>query len=360
MDSVKNFFQTLFDKKVRSRTISFLIVILGYILVEILLKSGNLSSMFQSLLVPVTCYMVAALGLNLNVGVSGELNLGQAGFMSLGAFMGVCVSGSLAPLISNGIVRLVLAMVCGALIASLFGFLIGVPVLKLQGDYLAIVTLAFGEIIKSLINNMFIGFDANGFQFSFVENRLKLAPGGKALINGPMGATGTQRIATFTAGIILVLIALAIIYNIMFSRSGRAIQACRDNRIAAESVGIHVANTKMLAFVISAGLAGAAGALFGLNYSTLVPAKFDFNLSILILVYVVLGGLGNMTGTIISTIILVLLPELLRGLQDYRMLIYAVVLILMMILSNNAKVLQFIEGMKQKFSLKKKEAVLDE
>ena len=360
MKKIKSFFRALFDRKVRSRTISFLIVILGYIVVEILLKSGNLSSMFQSLLVPVTCYMVAALGLNLNVGVSGELNLGQAGFISLGAFMGVCVSGALAPVVSNTLLRLLLAIVCGALIASVFGFLIGVPVLKLQGDYLAIVTLAFGEIIKSLINNLYIGFDANGFQFSFVENKLKLAPGGKALINGPMGATGTQRIATFTVGIILVLAALIVIYNIMYSRSGRAIQACRDNRIAAESVGIHVANTKMLAFVISAALAGAAGALYGLNYSTLVPAKFDFNLSILILVYVVLGGLGNMTGTIISTIILVLLPELLRGLQDYRMLIYAIVLILMMILSNNAKVREFAESMKQKLTSRKREEAANE
>ena len=360
MKKIKSFFRALFDRKVRSRTISFLIVILGYIVVEILLKSGNLSSMFQSLLVPVTCYMVAALGLNLNVGVSGELNLGQAGFMSLGAFMGVCVSGALAPVVSNTLLRLLLAIVCGALIASVFGFLIGVPVLKLQGDYLAIVTLAFGEIIKSLINNLYIGFDANGFQISFVENKLKLAPGGKALINGPMGATGTQRIATFTVGIILVLAALIVIYNIMYSRSGRAIQACRDNRIAAESVGIHVANTKMLAFVISAALAGAAGALYGLNYSTLVPAKFDFNLSILILVYVVLGGLGNMTGTIISTIILVLLPELLRGLQDYRMLIYAIVLILMMILSNNTKVREFAESMKQKLTSRKREEAANE
>jgi branched-chain amino acid transport system permease protein len=357
MENKKNFFQKLFDRNMRNRTFSFLIVILGYIAVEAMLRTGNLSSMFQSLLVPMTCYIVAALGLNLNVGVSGELNLGQAGFMSLGAFTGVCISGSLAPMISNGIVRLVIAIIIGALVAGIFGFLIGVPVLKLQGDYLAIVTLAFGQIIKSLINNMFIGFDEQGFQFSFVENKLHLLPGGKTLINGPMGATGTQRISNFTVGIILVLIALAIIYNIIYSRSGRAIQACRDNRIAAESVGIHVANTKMLAFVISASLAGAAGALYGLNYSTLLPAKFDFNLSILILVYVVLGGLGNMTGTIISTIILVLLPELLRGLQDYRMLIYAVVLILMMILSNNEKVRSLASKVRQSLPFGRREEV---
>ena len=361
MKTNKNIFAKLFSREYRSRLISFLIIILGYIVIELLMATGNLSSMFQSLLVPVTCYIVAALGLNLNVGVSGELNLGQAGFMCIGAFSGVCVSGALAGIIPNGIIRLLIAIVIGALLASLFGILIGVPVLKLQGDYLAIVTLAFGEIIKSLINNVYVGFDSNGFQFSFVENKLKLAPGGKALISGPMGATGTQRIATFTVGVILILAALAIIYNLIYSRSGRAIQACRDNRIAAESVGIHVANTKMLAFVVSAALAGAAGALYGLNYTTLIPSKFGFNLSILILVYVVLGGLGNMTGTIISTIVLVLLPELLRGLQDYRMIIYSVILILTMILSNNEKVKTFAAGLRKKLTGNRtKEAAADE
>ena len=353
MKTENNFFKKLFAKNYRSRTISFLIIIVGYIAVEALMMSGNLSSMFQSLLVPVTCYIGAAIGLNLNVGVSGELNLGQAGFMCIGAFSGVCVSGALAPFISNGIVRLLLAIIVGAALAALFGMIIGIPVLKLQGDYLAIVTLAFGEIIKSLINNMYIGFDSEGFQFSFVENKLHLGPGGKALISGPMGATGTERISTFTIGVLLILAALFIVYNLMYSRSGRAIMACRDNRIAAESVGIHVANTKMLAFVVSASLAGAAGALYGLNYSTLVPSKFGFNLSILILVYVVLGGLGNMTGTIISTIVLVLLPELLRGLADYRMIIYAVILIITMILTNNDTFKGWIAKLKNSLSFKK-------
>jgi branched-chain amino acid transport system permease protein len=177
--------------------------------------------------------------------------------------------------------------------------------------------------------------DSEGLHVSFVQSNFKLQPGGKMLLNGPMGATGTQKIANFTVGAVLIVIALLIVYNMMFSRSGRAIMAARDNRIAAESVGIPISKTKMLAFVTSAALAGAAGALYGLNYSTLVPNKFDFNTSILILVYVVLGGLGNMTGTIISTVVLILLPELLRSLQDYRMLIYAVVLIVIMLVTNN-------------------------
>ena len=306
----------------------------AYIILEVMLKTGNLSSLLTGLLVPATCYLVAAIGLNLNVGVSGELNLGQAGFMAVGAFSGVCVSGYLADSLP-AVPRLILAILVGMLLTALVGFLIAIPVLKLQGDYLAIVTLAFGQIVMNLIMNLYVAYDSTGIKVSFVESNFELGEGGKYLINGPMGATGTQRIANFTAGIILVLFSLIIVYNLIYSRTGRAIMAARDNRIAAESIGIDIAKTKMMAFVISASLAGAAGALYGLNYSTMVASKFDYNTSILILVYVVLGGLGNFNGTLISTVVLFLLPQLLRGLQDYRMLIYAVILILIMLVTNN-------------------------
>ncbi|MBO6149025.1 MAG: branched-chain amino acid ABC transporter permease [Lachnospiraceae bacterium] len=350
-----NIFSKLLDAKHRGRTGSFALVIISYIIIEALMHTGSLSSLFSSLLVPVTCYIVASIGLNMNVGISGELNLGQAGFMSVGAFTAVSVSGRLAPIMPNPIIRLIFAIVAGIIMAAVFGIIIGIPVLKLEGDYLAIVTLAFGQIIKSIITNMYLGFDDTGLHFSFVEKTMSLNPGGKMLLDGPMGATGVQRIANFTAGVILILISLIVVYNIIYSRSGRAIMAARDNRIAAESVGIDISKTKMLSFVLSASLAGAAGALYGLNYSTLVPAKFDFNTSILILVYVVLGGLGNMTGTIISTVILVLLPELLRSMQDYRMLIYAVVLIAIMILTNNDRVKTFFAGLRQSIFRKKQE-----
>lgn len=334
MKKNKGIFGYLLDSRHRSRTISYTMVIAAYIILEVLLHAGSLSNLIQGLLVPATCYLVAAIGLNLNVGVSGELNLGQAGFMAVGAFSGVCVSGLLAGTLP-AVPRLILAIIVGMLLTAGVGFLIGIPVLKLQGDYLAIVTLAFGQIVMNLIMNLYVAFDSTGVKVGFVQSRFKLEPGGKFLINGPMGATGTQRIATFTAGTILVLFALVVVYNLIYSRNGRAIMAARDNRIAAESIGINIANTKMMAFVISASLAGAAGALYGLNYSTMVASKFDYNTSILILVYVVLGGLGNINGTLISTVILFLLPQLLRGLQDYRMLIYAVILIVIMLVTNN-------------------------
>lgn len=321
--------------KNKNRSICVGIVVLAYIIIEILMQTGSLKSLFINLLVPVTSYIIVALALNLVVGVSGELSLGHAGFMSIGAFTGVVVADITATMIPNDIIRLIIAIIIGAIVAAIFGFLISIPVLKLQGDYLAIVTLAFGQIIKSLINNTFLGFDSSGFHFSFITNTINLETGGKMLINGPIGATATDRISTFTVGIILLIITIFIIFNFINSKYGRSVMATRDDRIAAQSVGIDIVKTKTIAFVLSAGLAGAAGVLYGLNFSTLVPAKFDFNQSILILVYVVLGGLGNMIGTIISTSVLVLLPELLRFLADYRMLIYAIVLIVIMIVTNN-------------------------
>ena len=257
--------------------------------------------------------------------------------MSIGAFTGVILSGLTASAIPNPILRLVICIIAGALVTAFFGFLIGIPVLKLRGDYLAIVTLAFCQIIMSLIGNCYLGFDSKGLHFSFIKNEVSLEAGGKMLLSGPIGASGTQRISTFTVGIILVIITLIIIYNLMYSKNGRAIMACRDNRIAASSVGIDATKTKMLAFVISAGIAGASGVLYGLNFSTMASSSFSFNQSIMILVYVVLGGLGNITGTIISTVVLYVLPEMLRSLNDYRMIIYSLILILMMLVSNNEK-----------------------
>ena len=191
MKEKRNIFSILLDDRHRARTISYTMVAVAYIILEVMLKSGNLSSLFTGLLVPATCYLVAAIGLNLNVGVSGELNLGQAGFMAVGAFSGVCVSGILKGAVP-AVPRLILAIIVGMLLTAFVGFLIGIPVLKLQGDYLAIVTLAFGQIVMNLIMNLYVAIDSTGLKVSFVENNFELQTGGKYLINGPMGATGTE------------------------------------------------------------------------------------------------------------------------------------------------------------------------
>ena len=344
--------KSLLNQRTRSRTVTFALVIAAYIGVTVFKASGNMTRMVSSLLVPVCCYIVAAIGLNLNVGFSGELNLGQAGFMSVGGFTAAIVNGLTLFMIPNDIIRLILCIIAGAIMAGFVGWLISIPVLKLEGDYLAIVTLAFGQIIMSLINNLYVGVDSAGIHFAFMTNTLSLQEGGKMIVSGPMGVTGNTMISSFTAGFVLILISLFIVFNLMYSKEGRAIQACRDNKIAAETVGIKVSSTKTLAFVLSSALGGAAGALYMMNYSSVAATKFDFNTSILILVYVVLGGLGNMTGTVIATTVLVMLPEMLRFLSSYRMLVYAIVLIVMMIITNNEKVLSATESFRRKMKKK--------
>ena len=348
---MKKLLSNLFNKKNRNKTISFSLIIFTYVFIEVLMNVTKVSRLFTSLLVPTCAYIIIALALNLVVGFSGELSLGHAGFMAIGAFTSIIITGILQTYINNEILLLIISIIIGGIVSGILGFFISVPVLKLSGDYLAIVTLAFGQIIKSLLNNIYLGYDSSGLHFSFVTNEITLN-GGKMLLSGPMGATDTSKISNFTTGVVLILFTLFVIYSLMESKYGRSIMAARDNRIAAQSIGINISKTKTLAFVVSAILAGMAGSLYALNYSTLQPAKFDFNTSILILVYVVFGGLGNINGTIISTTCLYILPELLRQLQDYRMLIYAVVLIVVMQLTNSKAVAELGHNVKDRLTRK--------
>ena len=323
--------------------ITYGMVIAAYIIMQALIGAGQVSSLMKGLLVPFCIYVIMAVSLNLTVGILGELSLGHAGFMCVGAFAGAlfskCMKGVIDPTLG-----IVIAILIGAVAAALFGILIGIPVLRLRGDYLAIVTLAFGEIIKNLVNAVYLGRDASGFKLSFKDSMsLKLEEGGEVLIKGAQGITGTPQAATFTIGVILVLITLFIVMNLINSRTGRAIMAIRDNRIAAESIGINITKYKLLAFSVSAGLAGVAGVLYAHNLTTLtaLPKNFGYNMSIMILVYVVLGGIGSIRGSIIATVILYLLPELLRGLSNYRMLMYAIVLILAMLFNSAPQLVAF-------------------
>ena len=339
------------NKTTRSNMITYIMVIAAFVIVQVLLGTGSISSRLTGQLVPICAYIVMAISLNLTVGVLGELSLGHAGFMSAGAFSGFVVASVLSQNGGSEPVILLISMLVGGVVAAIVGVIVGVPVLRLQGDYLAIVTLAFGEIIKGIVNNLYVGLDANGLHFSMIKNTMQME-GGKVLINGPMGLTGIPRIASFTAGFVLIMVCLFIIFNLVNSKSGRAIMALRDNRIAAQSVGINVTNYKLMAFVISAAMAGMAGVLFAANFSTVVASKFDFNTSILILVFVVLGGLGNMRGSIIAATVLTVLPELLRQFSDYRMLVYAIVLIVMMLVTNNPTLRNGLDMVIAKFSKK--------
>ena len=335
--------QLKLTKASRRNFMTYGFVIVAYVILQSLASGGHMSSMLKGQLVPICAYVVMAISLNLTVGVLGELSLGHAGFMSVGAFLGTTTAVAMQNSVASPTLRLVCALVVGAVFAGVVGFLVGIPVLRLNGDYLAIVTLAFGEIIKAIFNNLYLGFDENGFHLSLLDNKLDMAPEGKLIIGGPMGIGGIQKIASFTVGFALIIVCLIVIFNLVNSRAGRAIMAIRDNRIAAESVGIPVTKYKMMAFVTSAAMAGAAGALFALNYSTIVANKFDFNMSILVLVFVVLGGLGNMFGSIVAAAALTILPEALRQFANYRMLVYAIVLILVMLVRNNPTIKMFFE-----------------
>ena len=315
--------------------ISYGILIIGYIVLQIGALTGIVGHNLQGQFVPICVYMSLAISLNLVVGISGELSLGHAGFMAVGAFSGILATRILEQSIAFAPLRLLIALLFAAFMASIAGFIIGIPILGLRGDYLAIVTLAFGEIVRNIMNVLYFGFDTNGkLRFAFnhtidgVEN-----PG--RIITGAIGATGVTKTATFTGAMLLTAFTLFVVLNIKNSKQGRAIMAIRDNRIAGESIGLNVKKYKLMAFVVSAALAGMAGCMFGQNYSTLAPVKFNFNTSVLILVFVVLGSIGNIWGGMIAAALLTVLPEALRQFADYRMLTYAIVLILVMICTYN-------------------------
>lgn len=338
-------------KDFKENLITYGIVIVAFIIVEIMTATGSISSLMKGLLVPLCVYVILAISLNLTVGILGELSLGHAGFMCVGAFTGAFFSRCMENVITVAPVRFTLAILIGAVCAGLIGLLIGMPVLRLKGDYLAIVTLAFGEIIKNVINVIYVGKDANGIHISMKDAAsMSMESDGDLIINGAQGITGTPKDSNFIVGTILILITLFIVLNLIKSRDGRAIMSIRDNLIAAESVGIRITRYKLMAFSVSAALAGVAGVLYAHNLNSLMatPKNFGYNMSITILVFVVLGGIGNIRGSIISAVILTLLPELLRGMNDYRMLIYSIVLIAIMLFNWSPKLL----NLRKKYSLK--------
>ena len=317
--------------KNKHNIIIFAITIAVYALIMIRVNAGLLSRQMTSIIVPVCVNVMLAVSLCLIVGFLGELTLGHASFMSIGAYTGALITMNLTTLPVP--VAFAIAIIAGGLVTGLFGILIGVPVLRLKGDYLAIVTLGFGEIIKSIINS------------------LTVTGGAAGLSNIPKYSTYKQ----FTLIYIIMVLMILLIANLVNSRHGRAISSIRDNYIAAEATGIPVSRFKVTAFVISAVFAGIAGVIYAHNVGILKPGNFDYNKSIEILVMVVLGGMGNINGSIIAAVILTLLPEVLRGLDDYRMLMYAVVLIAMMIFNNSSFKATLLEKKRAKSSEKEAE-----
>lgn len=331
---------------------TFLGVSVVFAVMYFMSQAGMLPRFLNDQLVRICVYICLAVSLNLLVGVCGELSLGHAGFMGVGIYAGVITASLLKDILPDPTLRLIASLLCGGLAAGAVGFVVGIPALRLRGDYLAIVTLAFGEILRNILQNLYVGNADGTIHLAFSDE----PPEWKAnIIKGAVGTniTPDNKIATFLMAFLLVLFTLFVVFNIINSKEGRAIKAVRDNRIAAESVGINVTAFRMKAFVISAVLAGMAGAMYGLDMYKVPPTKLGYTESINLLVYVVLGGLGNIPGSVISTTILYVLPEIMKDMatkgngamagvagfvEKYRMLLYAVILIIMMICTWSPKV----------------------
>ena len=308
---------------------SYLLVVIMTVVMTVLVMAGVITRrtpfVTPNLLTEISYTMIMVVSLNLVVGFLGELSLGHAGFMYIGAYVSGLFMHYTQAVITQPLLRLVLAMLIGGMAAMLFGFIVGLPALRLRGDYLAIVTLAFGEIVRGVLKNItvegFIQIPAVGF-----NNKL-LAQSYSAHL--------------FLIGFITVLITLFCVQNIANSKHGRAITAIKDNEIAARSMGVNITYYKLIIFAIAAFFAGIAGAIFA-NYTTVSPDIFDYNYSIEFLVMVVLGGMGSVFGSLISSIIIVFVNNLLRStltgnLAGLKNLVYALILIVMMIFSSAPK-----------------------
>ncbi|MDD6565645.1 MAG: branched-chain amino acid ABC transporter permease [Parafannyhessea umbonata] len=303
--------------------INFALVAVFIVVGELMIDGGAINRYQSTVLQQVGIYIIMAVSLNIATGYLGQLPLGHAGFMSVGGYS--CAIFIMRMMPAFGVTMrdfvlgtpaasllFVIGLVFGGICAAICGVIIGIPALRLKGDYLAIITLGFAEIIRVIMLNIdgVLGFELTG---------------------GAKGLTGIPAYTNFLNTFVVVVISLFLIHTMMKSRHGRAILAIRDNEIAAEASGVNTTYYKTLAFVVSAFFAGIGGGLYAGCIGVMAPAKFGFMKSIEILVMVVLGGMGSMLGSVLSATFLTILPEALRAFADYRMVVYAIVLILVMI-----------------------------
>lgn len=310
--------------------INYIVIAVFLVVMVVMSEGGMLSRSLIGLLSRIAYSIILAVSLNLVVGFLGELSLGHAGFMCVGAYIGCYVANLLRTSMQNDLLVLIIAMAIGGVVAAVFGFIIGLPALRLKGDYLAIVTLAFGEIVRNIFKNL-------------------------PMFGGAMGLTTRPFKASelFIVCFVVVLIVLILVQNLIRSKHGRAITAIRDNEIAAKAMGINVTFYKLFVFVIAAFFAGIAGALYGHYTTPVLYSFFSYNYSIEILVMVVLGGMGSINGSIIAATLItyvnfVLQSNLSGDLAALKLLIYALVLIFV-VLFNNAPAFRVI---KEKINIK--------
>ena len=291
---------------IKNYSLTSLFILILFIILYFSFDQNDIFSYTGGIYINILIYILLAVSLNIAVGLMGQLSLGHAGFIAIGGYTAALVSKSM---ISSGLpefIQLFISSIAGGIVAAIFGALLGASTLRLRGDYLAIITFAFGEIIKYVIQNLdFLG--------------------------GATGLKNIPNITNFSNSFVFVVISVIIMTMIMTSRKGREIISIRENEIAAENIGININRVKLYGFALSAFFAGIGGSLFAHNIGILTPDKFGFVFSIEILVMVVFGGLGSITGAIISAIMLTLLNEQLREVSQFRYLVYAIILIVLMI-----------------------------
>ena len=285
--------------------INFVLLAAVLIVGIVLFNSGSLNRAARALVLQCGVYAMLAVSLNVCTGYLGQLPLGHAGFMAVGAYIGALFWKATTAWPQP--VALILGLILAGLVAAVFGVIIGIPALRLRGDYLAIITLGFGEIIRIAIINL------------------------PSVTGGTPGLLNIPKYTNFPVTFLCLVVCCFVIHNVMHSRHGRAILAIRDNEIAADCCGIDLTKYKVFAFALSAFFAGVAGAVYAGFQGSLFPKSFDFMASINILVMVVLGGMGSMTGAVIAATVLTALPNLMQALSTYRMLIYSLLLIVVMI-----------------------------
>ena len=300
------------------RYLSYIVIGAVALFYAVMSLTGGAKTADLYLLEKMAIAIILAVSLGMVVGFLGELSLGHAGFMCVGAYLGGKVAVLLEPVLGNSLPTLLISIVVGGVVAALAGLVIGLPALRLRGDYLAIVTLAFGEIVRSLFMNAPEKFF-----------------GGTLGLETPRFKKDYLCIIAF----VFVLITIAVTQNLLHSKHGRAVTAIRDNEIAARAMGINITKYKLLVFMISSFFAGVAGVLFSYSNYRIQSANFDYNYSIEILVMVVLGGIGSINGSIVAaaliTFLNVKLQTMLTGdLAVLQNLLYALILIVIVVYKN--------------------------
>lgn len=303
--------------------INYALVLVLLLYGVIMLAGGMLASSMAQLLVKIGYSIILAVSLNLVVGFLGELSLGHAGFMCIGSYIGGLTAVILKQQLGADMKLpvLIIAMLIGGVFAAFFGFVIGLPSLRLKGDYLAIVTLAFGEIVRNVFMNQ------------------EIFGGAKGLSTGTLKYDTRQSPTLFIVAFAVALIMLAVIQNLVKSKHGRAITAIRDNEIAAKAMGINVTFYKLFVFIVAAFFAGCAGVIYAHTTTPVLYTFFSYNYSIEILVMVVLGGMGNISGSIIAAVFITAMNDALQNhlsgdLAALRNVVYAIILIIVVVFGN--------------------------